>query len=91
MKQKIYIETSVVSYLVARPSRNIVIAAHQTSTSDFWNRLHNYEVFVSDIVIQKASRSDETQAKLRCQMIDSFQVLELDAICEHYKTHQIQS
>jgi len=47
MKSKIYIETSVISYLVARPSKNIVIAAHQASTLDFWNRLHKYEVFIS--------------------------------------------
>nr|VFK37115.1 MAG: hypothetical protein BECKSD772F_GA0070984_101038 [Candidatus Kentron sp. SD]VFK41209.1 MAG: hypothetical protein BECKSD772E_GA0070983_101036 [Candidatus Kentron sp. SD]VFK78301.1 MAG: hypothetical protein BECKSD772D_GA0070982_101132 [Candidatus Kentron sp. SD] len=42
MKQKIYIETSVVSYLTARLSKNIVVAAHQASTSDFWSHLHDY-------------------------------------------------
>jgi len=62
MKQKIYIETSVISYLVARPSKNIVIAAHQTSTSDFWDCLHEYEVFISEIVIQEASKGDKVQA-----------------------------
>ena len=78
MKQKIYIETSVVSYLVARPSRYIVVAAHQASTSDFWDRLDNYAVFISDIVIQEASRGDETQATRRCQMLEAFQVLKID-------------
>lgn len=78
MKQRIYIETSVVSYLVARPSKNIVIAAHQASTSDFWSHLHDHEVFISDIVIQEASKGDKTQAERRCQMIDSFHVLEID-------------
>ena len=77
MKQKVYIETSVVSYLVARPSKNIVVAAHQASTSDFWNRLDDYEIFISDIVIQEASKGDETQAKLRSQMLEAFQVLEI--------------
>ena len=69
MKQKIYIETSVGSYLVARPSRNIVVAAHQASTSDFWDRIDNYAVFISDIVIQESSKGDETQANRRCQML----------------------
>lgn len=78
MKPKVYIETSVVSYLVARPSKNIVIAAHQSSTLDFWNCLHEYEVFISDIVIQEVSKGDETQAKLRCQIVDNFQILEID-------------
>ena len=78
MKQKIYIETSVVSYLVARPSRNIVVAAHQASTSDFWDRIDNYAVYISDIVIQESSKGDETQANRRCQMLEEFQVLEID-------------
>jgi len=78
MKSRIYIETSVISYLVARPSKNIVIAAHQASTLDFWNRLHEHEVFVSDIVIQEVSKGDKAQAKHRCQMIEPFQVLEID-------------
>ena len=78
MKQKVYIETSVVSYLVARPSKNIVVAAHQVSTSEFWNHLDDYAVFISDIVIQEASKGDETQAKLRSQMLEAFQVLEID-------------
>ena len=78
MQQKIYLETSVISYLVARPSKNIVVAAHQTSTSDFWDRLGDYDAFVSDIVIQEASKGDETQSKRRCQIINDFQVLKID-------------
>ncbi len=78
MKQRIYIETSVISYLVARPSKNIVVAAHQTSTLDFWNRLHEYEAYISDIVIQESSKGDKNQAEKRCQMIDSFPILEID-------------
>ena len=78
MKLKIYIETSVISYLVARPSKNVVTAAHQASTLDFWNRLNDYKVFVSDIVIQEISKGDEAQAKHRCQIIENFQVLEID-------------
>ncbi len=78
MGQNIYIETSVVSYLVARPSKNIVVAAHQASTQDFWNHLNDYSVFISDIVIQEASKGDEVQAKLRREMLDEFQVLAID-------------
>ncbi|EIC20473.1 type II toxin-antitoxin system VapC family toxin [Thiorhodovibrio frisius] len=78
MKLKIYIETSVLSYLVARTSKNIVIAAHQASTSDFWEKLSDYDAYISDIVIQEASKGDETQATQRCNKIEEFPVLRID-------------
>ena len=78
MKPKIYIETSVVSYLVARTSKNIVIAAHQASTSDFWEKIGDYEAYISDIVIQEASNGDETQARQRCRKLVAFPVLVID-------------
>ena len=77
MKQRVYIESSVVSYLVARPSKNIVVAAHQASTSDFWDRLDEYEVFVSDVVVDEVTRGDEAQAKRRVAAIETLGVLEL--------------
>ena len=78
MKQKIYIETSVVSYLVARQSRNIVIAAHQAATIDFWNHLCDYEVYISDIVIQESAQGDPNQAEKRTQALNPLLVLQLD-------------
>lgn len=36
MKTKVYIETSVISYLTSKPSRDLIIAAHQQITRDFW-------------------------------------------------------
>jgi hypothetical protein len=39
MKQKVYIETSVVSYPAARPSRDLLIAARQEATAELWSRL----------------------------------------------------
>ncbi len=78
MKQKIYIETSVVSYLVARTSKDLVIAGHQASTVDMWDNLDNFQVFISDIVIQEASKGNPVQAKLRMDAIDEFQILEID-------------
>lgn len=45
VKAAIYFETSVVSYLVARPSRDIVVAAHQQLTSDWWdNQSQQYDI-----------------------------------------------
>ncbi len=78
MKQKIYSETSVISYLAARPSKNLVVAAHQATTIEFWDRLDDYEVFVSEVVIQEASKRDDSQAKSRLKLMQAFRVLAID-------------
>lgn len=77
-KQSVYIETTVVSYLTARPSRDIVVAAHQQVTLEWWeNSLPHLDPFVSPIVIEEASRGDEAAAKLRLEKMEDFQVLEI--------------
>ncbi|MCP4283604.1 MAG: type II toxin-antitoxin system VapC family toxin [Gammaproteobacteria bacterium] len=78
MKQKVYIETSVVSYFTAKTSKDLVVAGHQVSTVDMWNNLDSFQVFISDIVIQEASKGNPEQAKLRLDALEAFQILELD-------------
>lgn len=55
-----YIETSVISYLAARRSRNIVIAAHQQVTRQWWRSRSSYRLFVSQIVRDEAAVGDPT-------------------------------
>ncbi|MFZ2658559.1 MAG: type II toxin-antitoxin system VapC family toxin [Victivallales bacterium] len=83
MKRKIYIETSVVSYLVSRPSKDVVVAGHQAATRDFWESIRNYDVFISDIVVQEAADGNETQAKMRLEALSGIPVIEID---DHVKT-----
>ena len=47
MKSRVYLETSVVSYLTALPSRDIVRAAHQQLTRDWWAAREQFELFTS--------------------------------------------
>ena len=56
MKQKLYIETSVVSYLTAKRSRDLLIAARQEATSELWTKLHSssFSGYVSTLVHQEA-------------------------------------
>ena len=82
MKPKLYIETSVVSYFTARPSRNVVVAGHQATTRDFWARLPEYEVYISELVLQEAGRGDEFAASIRLEALVGFQELEIDAECK---------
>ena len=78
MKRTIYIETSVVSYLVAEMSENILVSGHQLVTHSFWKTLSNYSVFISDTVVMEASCGDAEKAQRRLWEIRDFSVLEAD-------------
>jgi hypothetical protein len=48
MRRKVYLETTVVSYLAARPSRDLLVAGHQEATRELWPSLATtFETFVS--------------------------------------------
>jgi hypothetical protein len=56
---RVYLETTFVSYLTARPSRDLIVAAHQQITHDWWNaRRRDYELCVSQLVVQEAGVGD---------------------------------
>lgn len=55
MKRRVYIETSVVSYLTARPSKTIIGAAHQQLTRAWWERRDEYELVISQAVRQECA------------------------------------
>ncbi|MBF0376232.1 MAG: hypothetical protein HQK72_02000 [Desulfamplus sp.] len=56
MKLKVYIETSVVSYLTGRPSRDLIVAARQQQTHDWWyNRVKYFDIFISNMVLDEAT------------------------------------
>ena len=72
----VYIETSVISYLTARPSRDVVIAGHQQTTQDWWEKQSvKFELFVSELVIQEAARGDPKAAQERLRILDSIEAL----------------
>jgi hypothetical protein len=74
MKPRVYIETSVISYLTSRPSAHIVTVARQRSTLDFWEGIANgkLEGYISDLVVAEISRGDAIAARLRIESIQSF-------------------
>jgi hypothetical protein len=65
-KPKVYLETTIVSYLTARRSRDLVVAAHQEFTAEWWNEHRSrFSLFVSDLVVQKARHGDPEAADRR--------------------------
>jgi len=79
MMEKIYIETSIVSYLTARPSNNLIAAAWQKETLDWWTtRKHHFSLYISDVVLEEASMGDPTAASRRLEALAQIPVLSLN-------------
>jgi predicted nucleic acid-binding protein len=80
MKETVYIETSVISYLCARPSRDLVVAANQEITREWWERdRHRYECYVSALVLEEASSGDTAAASRRRSAIADVKELVVDS------------
>jgi len=78
MKPSVYIETSVISYHTARPSRDLIVAAHQQITNEWWEvALPHYDAFVYPIVLDEVSRGDINAVQSRLEKVSSFPVLEI--------------
>jgi len=75
MKPRVYIETSVLSYLTAFPSRDLVQAAHQQITIEWWNRRDSFELVVSEAVLAEAGRGDSAAANRRLAVAADLTVL----------------
>ncbi len=75
MKRKIYVETSVISYLTARPSKTIIGAAHQQITLAWWELRSDYELLVSQSVWQECAAGDPVAAEKRLAALEGIAVL----------------
>jgi len=82
--ESVYLETTLISYLASRPSRDLLVAAHQQTTHEWWaNRRQGFECYVSQVVIDEASSGDPEEAKRRMQLIEDLPALEV--------THETES
>lgn len=78
MKSKIYLETTIPSYLTAWPSRDLITAANQQTTRDWWAfRKAAFEVYISQLVIQEASMGDPEAAIRRLEAIKDIPELDI--------------
>ena len=77
MKPKLYLETSIVSYLTARPSHDLSRAAHQQLTLDWWDTRTAYDLFVSQFVLDEAGAGDPGAAQRRLAALREAALLDL--------------
>jgi hypothetical protein len=76
--ESVYLETTFISYLVARPSRDLHVAAHQQTTQEWWaNRRSEFECSVSQVVIDEASAGDPAEVQKRLAIIGGLPALEI--------------
>lgn len=78
MAQTVYVETSIVSYLTARPSSHLVSAARQQTTSEWWlDHRESYQLYCSELVHSEAAQGDPIAAKKRLAALDGIPLLDL--------------
>ena len=65
MKSRVYLETTIVSYLTAEPTRDVVQTAHQQLTREWWDRRGRFDLFVSQTVITEAGGGNAEAASQR--------------------------
>lgn len=76
MKEKVYIETSVVSYLCSRPSRDLLVAANQAVTREWWERDRGrYDLYISQFVTAEIGSGDRDAAAKRRDAVQNVPVL----------------
>lgn len=68
MKRSVYIETSVASYLTARPSRDLVVAAHQELTAEWWARdRQRFDLYISGLCWKRRPEEMRQQPQSDCR------------------------
>src|SRR5262249_26355351 len=81
--ESVYLETTFISYLVARPSRDVIVAGHQQTTQEWWaNRRNEFVCSVSQVVIDEASTGDPAEVQKRLAIIGGLQVLDVTQTAE---------
>ena len=72
----VYIETSLISYLTALPARDLLVAAWQSATHQWWRvRRQNFELFTSQLVLDEAAAGHPEAADRRLRCLSGIPIL----------------
>jgi hypothetical protein len=76
--ESVYLETTFISYLVALPSRDLLVAAHQQTTQEWWaNRRSAFANYVSQVVLDEVSAGDPAEVQKRLAILGGLPALEV--------------
>jgi hypothetical protein len=77
MRASVYVETSIVSYLSARPGRDVVLASHHQLTRLWWRGRRSYSMFASQMVLDEAAAGDPAARTRRLRSLRGIPILPL--------------
>lgn len=78
MSETVYIETSLIGYLTARPSNNLILMANLEITRRWWDtRRSQFTLYISQVVLDEAAQGDAEMVFKRLEILQNFPVLEL--------------
>lgn len=74
--RSVYVETTVVSYLTAKPSRDLVVAAHQQVTREWWEKAQlRFDMYISAVVLDEIVQGDPEAAEKRRRIVADMKLL----------------
>jgi len=90
MKPKVYLETSIPSYLSARHSRDLIMAANQEITQEWWDSRDQFDLYTSALVLQEAEAGDPSVAQKRLKHLNDIPELNITKAVENFAEVLIQ-
>jgi len=76
-KPTLYLETTIPSYYTARMSQDLIVAAHQAITNEWWeNESSKYTIYISQFVLDEANEGDPDASRRRLEFLTPFLLLE---------------
>ena len=92
MPHSIFIETTIPSYYVSRPSRNLLQFARQELTREWWDaRRHEFDLFTSQLVLDEASEGESAKASERLELLSGLELLDITEEVEALAANLIRS
>ncbi|MGK7876169.1 MAG: type II toxin-antitoxin system VapC family toxin [Xenococcaceae cyanobacterium] len=78
MSETVYIETSIIGYLTARSSNNLILMASVEVTREWWDiRRTQFTLYISQVVLDEVGRGDAEIASRRLELLRDFPLLEV--------------
>jgi predicted nucleic acid-binding protein len=79
MRETVYIETSIIGYLTARMSNNLILMANVEATQEWWDsRREQFDLYISQTVLDEVARGDAEIASRRLEILKEFPLLDVN-------------